>query len=55
MSFSFSDKKIAITIEKMEDGKLVQSLLLSNEPHYLKHFASVFQELWGNGIDAQLK
>lgn len=55
MSFSFSDKKIAITIEKMEDGKLVQSLLLSNEPHYLKHFASVFQELWGNGIDAAVK
>ena len=39
----------------MEDGKLVQSLLLSNEPHYLKHFASVFQELWGNGIDAAVK
>ena len=55
MSFSFSNKKIAITIEKMEDGKLVQSLLLSNEPHYLKHFASVFQELWGNGIDAAVK
>ena len=55
MSFSFSDKKIAITIEKMEDGKLVQSLLLSNEPHYLKHFASVFQELWGNGIDAAVE
>jgi two-component system, OmpR family, sensor histidine kinase VicK len=55
MSFSFSDKKIAITIEKMEDGKLVQSLLLSNEPHYLKHFASVFQELCGNGIDAAVK
>ena len=55
MSFSFSDKKIAVTIEKMEDGKLVQSLLLSNEPHYLKHFASVFQELWGNGIDAAVK
>ena len=55
MSFSFSDKKTAVTIEKMEDGKLVQSLLLSNEPHYLKHFASVFQELWGNGIDAAVK
>jgi two-component system, OmpR family, sensor histidine kinase VicK len=52
MSFGISDKKIAVTIEKMEDGKLVQSLLRSNEPHYLKHFSSVFQELWENGIDA---
>ena len=52
MSFGISDKKIAVTIEKMEDGKFVQSLLLSNEPHYLKHFASVFEELWRNGTDA---
>jgi signal transduction histidine kinase len=52
MSFGVSDKNIAVTIEKMEDGKLVQSLLVSNEPNYLKHFSSVFQELWGNGIEA---
>jgi signal transduction histidine kinase len=52
MSFGVSDKSIAVTIEKMEEGKLVQSLLVSNEPNYLKHFSSVFQELWGNGIDA---
>jgi len=55
MSFGISDKKIAVTIEKMEDGKLVQSLLLSNEPHYLKHFASVFEELWRNGTDAAVR
>jgi signal transduction histidine kinase len=55
MSFGISDKKIAVTIEKMEDGKLVQSLLLSNEPHYLKHFASVFDELWRNGTDAAVR
>ena len=55
MSFDISDKKIAVTIEKMEDTKLVQSLLLSNEPHYLKHFASVFEELWRNGTDAAVR
>jgi signal transduction histidine kinase len=55
MSFGISDKKIAVTIEKMEDGKLFQSLLLSNEPHYLKHFASVFEELWRNGTDAAVR
>ena len=55
MSFIISDKKIALTIEKMEGGKLAQSLLLSNEPQYLKHFASVFQELWEDGIDAAVK
>ena len=47
-----SDKEIAATIEKMEDGKRVQSLLISNEPLYVKHFKSLFEELWNNGIDA---
>jgi two-component system, OmpR family, sensor histidine kinase VicK len=52
MSFGISDKKIAVTIEKMENGKVVQSLLLSNESQYIKHFSSVFQRLWENGIEA---
>jgi two-component system, OmpR family, sensor histidine kinase VicK len=52
MSFGVSDKEMAATIEKMEGGKRVQSLLISNEPLYVRHFASIFEELWGNGIDA---
>lgn len=52
MSFGVSDKEIAATIEKMEGGNRVQSLLISNEPLYQRHFASIFEELWGNGIDA---
>lgn len=52
MSFGVSDKEIAATIEKMERGNRVQSLLISNEPLYQRHFASIFEELWGNGIDA---
>ena len=53
MSFGISDKGIAATIEKMEDGKNVQSLLLSNEPVYMNHFYYIFEELWKNGIDAK--
>jgi two-component system, OmpR family, sensor histidine kinase VicK len=52
MSFGVSDKEMAATIEKMEGGKRVQSLLISNEPLYVRHFASIFEELWVNGIDA---
>lgn len=52
MSFGVSDKEIAATIEKMEGGNRVQSLLISNEPLYQRHFASIFEELWSNGIDA---
>jgi hypothetical protein len=52
MSFGVSDKEIATTIEKMEGGRVVQSLLISNEPAYVKHFTAVFEELWKTGIDA---
>ena len=30
---------------------MVQSLLTSNEPMYVQHFKSVFEELWKTGID----
>jgi two-component system, OmpR family, sensor histidine kinase VicK len=53
MSFGVSDKEIAVTIEKMEGGSVVQSLLTSNEPLYLKHFSSIFEELWRNGVDCE--
>jgi two-component system, OmpR family, sensor histidine kinase VicK len=53
MSFGVSDKEIVATIEKMEGGKMVQSLLLSNEPAYIDHFCSIFEDLWAKGIDAK--
>jgi two-component system, OmpR family, sensor histidine kinase VicK len=52
MSFGVSDKEIAVTIEKMEGGTSIQSLLLSSEPAYVSHFTSIFEEIWRNGIDA---
>src|SRR5215470_6402482 len=52
MNFEVSDKEMAGTIEKMEGGRMGQSFLLSNEPLYINHFNSLFEELWENGIDA---
>ncbi len=52
ISFTLSDKEIAVMIEKMEASGVVQSLLLSNEPAYVCHFLSIFEELWKNGINA---
>jgi hypothetical protein len=52
ISFTLSDKEISVTIEKREAGGLTQSLLLSNEPAYVYHFLSIFEELWKNGINA---
>ena len=52
LSFGVSDKEVALTIEKMEGGNVSQSFLISNEPLYVNHFNSLFEELWRNGIDA---
>ena len=52
MNFGVSDKEVALTIEKMEGGSVSQSFLISNEPLYVIHFNSLFEELWKSGIDA---
>ncbi len=55
MSFGVSDKEIAVTIEKMEEGQKIQSLLISSEPLYVRHFSSLFEQIWRNGLDAQIQ
>ena len=32
---------------------MIQSLITSTEPIYVKHFYTIFEELWNKGIDAQ--
>ena len=52
MNFAVGDKEVNATIEKMEGGKMIQSLITSNEPTYVAHFYSIFEQLWNTGIDA---
>ena len=52
MSIGVSDKQALTTLGKMEDGKVVQSLLVSNDVAYVKYFIGIFNELWDSGIDA---
>ncbi|MGC2684023.1 MAG: HAMP domain-containing sensor histidine kinase [Candidatus Nitrosopolaris sp.] len=51
MDFAVDNKYFHATIRK-EAGRLSQTQLLSNEPVYVEHFKSIFEELWKNGIDA---
>jgi signal transduction histidine kinase len=53
ISFAASEKEMIATIQKTEDGQVIQNLLTTNEKAYLEHFKSIFDELWQNGIDAQ--
>jgi two-component system, OmpR family, sensor histidine kinase VicK len=43
-------KELHATIEYAEGGNLVKSLLVSNDPEYIRHFSSVFEELWKNSL-----
>jgi signal transduction histidine kinase len=55
LNFAISAKQFVGTIEKIADGKMFQKILHSTEPLYLDHFQSIFEELWSNGMDADVR
>src|SRR5215471_7169020 len=52
LSFCISNREFLATVEKMEGGKMISNLLVSNEPIYIDHYNSLFEQLWDNSIDA---
>jgi signal transduction histidine kinase len=54
-SFGLSEKEVGVTVSKLEGGKLNGSALFSDDPDYVVHYASLFEELWASGIDAKLR
>ena len=52
MNFAVDNRHFHATIDKMKAGKIMESLLTSNEPAYISHYNSIFEDLWKNGIDA---
>ncbi|MDQ6863176.1 MAG: ATP-binding protein [Thermoproteota archaeon] len=55
MNFCVTNKDFLVSMETMKDGRMVQSLLTSNEPIYVNHLHSIFEELWKDGIDANAR
>jgi signal transduction histidine kinase len=53
INFAVGKNEVNLTIEKMEGGKMIQSLITSNEPTYVAYFYSIFEQLWSEGVDAQ--
>jgi signal transduction histidine kinase len=53
INFAVGKEEVNLTIEKMEGGKMIQSLITSNEPTYVTYFNSIFEQLWSEGVDAQ--
>jgi hypothetical protein len=52
IDFAVDNKNFNATIDKMEGGRLMESLLISNEPAYVGHYNSVFEDRWKDSIDA---
>jgi two-component system, OmpR family, sensor histidine kinase VicK len=55
ISFAVDNKYFHATIESMQEGRMMESLLVSNEPAYVKHFNIIFEQLWSKGIDAKVR
>ena len=55
LSFVVTDREVQANLEDIKGRKIIHSLLTSNDPVYVKQFASVFEQLWKEGIDAKLK
>jgi two-component system, OmpR family, sensor histidine kinase VicK len=55
INFAVDNTHFYATIDKMEAGKIMQSLLTSNESTYVNYYSSLFEGLWNNGIDAETR
>jgi two-component system, OmpR family, sensor histidine kinase VicK len=53
LTFAVDDRYFYSTIEEMEEGKLMQNIITSNQPLYIKHFTSIFEQMWKNAVDAK--
>ncbi len=53
LNFAISDKQFVGSLEKIVNRKMFERILHSTEPLYMKHFQTIFEELWKEGIGAQ--
>jgi len=55
INFAVSKHGLIATVEEMHEGRMAQNLLTSNERSYIKHFSSMFEQLWKEGLDARFR
>ena len=55
INFAVSKSGLVATVEEMKTGGMIQNLLTSNERSYIKHFTSMFEQLWKEGVDARYR
>jgi two-component system, OmpR family, sensor histidine kinase VicK len=55
LNFAISSKVLYITIDEMKGGQIAKNLLISNEPPYITHYNSIFEDLWNKSVPAEQK
>jgi len=53
INFVISDKYFASTTEKMIGGEMFSNLIISNDPLYLEHFSTIFDNIWEQSVEAK--
>lgn len=55
INFAVGERELNATMGEMVGGKMVENLLTSNEPVYVRLFTSMFEQLWKEGVDAEYR
>jgi two-component system sensor histidine kinase VicK len=55
INFAVGEKELNATMSAMDGGRMVENLLTSNEPVYVRLFSSMFEQLWKDGLDADFR
>ena len=55
MNFAVSSKDLCITIDEMKGGQIAKNLLISYEPHYIRQYNSIFEDLWNKSVPVEQK
>jgi two-component system, OmpR family, sensor histidine kinase VicK len=55
LNFAVSSKELYMTIDEMKGGQIAKNLLISNEPPYITHYNSIFEDLWNKSVPAEQK
>ncbi len=54
INFVVTNISFYTSIEKLgDDGEMMENMIASNDPMYINHFKTVFEDLWENSIDAK--
>jgi len=46
LTFAVDERYFYSSIERMEKAKLMQNIITSNQPLYIKHLPSIFEQMW---------